>query len=110
MSEFIVTEKAKRPAKSDENNCFYCQRPIGQPHKTDCVLIRKKAKVKLTIEYDIVVPAFWDEHDIEFHRNESSWCKSNLIDELEEIDKERCLCSIADFKYIKDTSKEYLQE
>lgn len=104
MGEFIVTEKAKRPAKPDENGCFYCQRPIGQPHKTDCVLVRKNVKVKLTIEYEIVVPAFWDEHDIEFHRNESSW------DELEKIDKERCLCSITKFKYIENTSEEYLQE
>lgn len=110
MNEFIVTEKAKRPAKPDENGCFYCQQPIGQPHKIDCVLVCRKVKVKLVIEYEIVVPAFWNEHDVEFHRNESSWCKSNLISELEEVNKERCLCSIAKFEHIGNISEEYLRE
>ena len=99
MKQFIVTEKAQRPA--DMNGCcFYCQQPIGQPHKPDCVLISKTVKVRAIIEYKISVPSDWDEHAIEFHRNESSWCADNMIRELEELRKGEggCLCNYVEFE------------
>jgi hypothetical protein len=99
-----------RPASQDKN-CFYCHMPIGSLHKADCVLVSKKVKVRMTVDFDIEVPAFWDKHSIEFQRNESSWCKDNALTELAKFSKEKgCLCPYADFKYLGFDSKPYLKE
>ena len=105
---FIVTEKAQRPAKMD-GTCFYCGVKIGGLHKTDCVLVKKNVKIRLTVEYDVSVPAFWDKDQIEFHRNLGSWCADNSLDELQALNG--CLCSYTHFEHIKDTTdKPYLEE
>lgn len=106
INEFTVTEEAMRPA-SDKRECFYCRQPIGAKHK-DCVLVNRKVKVELTIQYEISVPAHWDEYMVNFHRNDSSWCAGNLVQELEELDKEKgCLCNAADieFKYLGESNE-----
>ena len=88
---FIVTEKAQRPARMD-GTCFYCLQKIGSEHLSDCVLIQKKAVVKMTVEYEIEVPNHWDGDRVEFHRNEGTWCGSNVLQELEKLEKEHgCL-------------------
>jgi len=108
--KYKVTKKAKRPA-SKESKCFYCNQEIGDYHKDDCVLIRKKVKLRATIEYEVTVPSSWGEGSVEFNRNDGSWCASNLIDELKEIDKEYgCLCDFVEFKYLEDASKPFLEE
>lgn len=53
-----------------------------------------------TVRFEILLPMeFPDDMDdwkINFKLNESSWCMSNLIDLLEEYDREKgCLCNIA---------------
>ena len=51
--------------------------------------------VKFEITLPMNFPEDWDDHDIWFHLNESSWCSSNLIPMLEEYDKEcGCICNI----------------
>ena len=48
-------------------------------------------------------PSDWDDDMIEFHLNESSWCCSNLISELEKYDeKNGCICSICEAKVIEE--------
>jgi len=107
---FYVTEKAMRPA-SDKRRCFYCLAPIGDEHKQDCVLVKKKVTVQMKISYEITVPASWEKHQIEFQRNDGSWCADNAISELEEIaEKEGCLCNRAEFEYIGGDSKPFLDE
>lgn len=108
---YRVTEKAMRPA-SPKRRCFFCQERVGGIHKPDCVLITKKVSVRLTIEYDIEVAADLEPHTIEFARNEGSWCKDNLIRELEELGKENgCLCHAKiRYDYLKDASGPYLSE
>lgn len=107
--EYIVTEKAKRPA-SPVDECFYCHQPVGGYHDSECVLIQRKVTVRMTIEYDVSVPAKWGKEDIEFHRNESSWCSTNAIGELEEITKDGCLCDKTNFAYLREASGPYLGE
>lgn len=107
--KFIVTKKAQRPANMN-GKCFYCHQPIGSYHKSDCVLIVKKVKVKLVINYEVTVPAHWDKSNVEFHRNLGTWCSSNLIEELKKIDKKGCLCPLAEFEYLEDTGKPMLKE
>lgn len=92
MSAFVVTNKALRPA-SKLYACFYCKQPVGDTHLDDCALIKRKVRVRLTLEYDVSEPASWKPDMIEFHRNDGSWCASNLLGELEELDeRNQCLC------------------
>lgn len=60
---------------------------------------RKIKNIQWTINIPMSFPADWDNEMIEFHLNESSWCCSNLIDELQKYDKENgCICSICTAK------------
>lgn len=108
--ERLVSPLAMRPA-SDKKQCFYCQQPIGAEHKDDCVLLRKKVKVRMTVEYEVSVPAHWQKSDVEFHRNDGSWCADNALDELKKLsESEGCLCHAASFEYLGDASGPYLDE
>lgn len=108
--KYKVTKKAKRPALK-ENRCFYCNQKIGDYHKNDCVLLRKKVKIRAIIEYEVSMPSNFTKHDIEFSRNEGSWCGSNIIEELEELNmKHDCLCDFVEFEYLEDTSNHFLKE
>jgi hypothetical protein len=110
MSNFTVTKKAKRPA-IDKPECFYCQQKIGGFHKDDCVLINRKVTVRMTVDYEVDVPAHWDAHMVEFHRNDGSWCADNALDELTKIaDEAGCICHIAKFEHISDNSEPFLDE
>jgi hypothetical protein len=93
--------------------CFYCDRAIGQPHAERCILIQRKVVVRVTIDYEIAVPAHWMQEDIEGYRNDSSWCSTNLIKELEELaEKDGCLCKSAHTEYVGEPPKNapYLEE
>jgi hypothetical protein len=51
----------------------------------------------------------WEKENIEFHRMESSWCSSNMVEELKNI--KPCLCGcIKEVEYLYDTSGAYLEE
>jgi hypothetical protein len=108
-TKYIVSRDAMRPASLEEM-CFYCHQPIGQEHKESCVLIKKKVKVRMTVEYIISVPNEWDKDQIEFHRNDSTWCADNAIKELEEFSKGGCLCQYTNFEYLGDETNSFLQE
>lgn len=61
----------------------------------------KTVLIKATISYNIEVPIEWDNDMIEFHRNESSWCASSMIEELTKLDtKKDCLCGKVVFEVI----------
>lgn len=111
MSDFVVTRDAMRPA-SDKERCFYCHEPIGGTHLDAGVLVKKRVKVRATVEYEIEAPAAWTDKDIEFHRNESSWCANNLIGELERLRcaATGCLCDCTEFTYSGGDSEPFLEE
>ena len=110
-TNYKVTENAKRPA-SDEEACFYCRSPIGDYHKEDCVLVRKKVMIKMTVGYEVVVPACWTKEDVEYSRNDGTWCANNALYELKEMTEKNktCMCHYANFEYIEDTCDPYLDE
>jgi hypothetical protein len=93
MDEFLVTRDAMRPA-SPREECFYCQSPIGTPHKDTCVLIGKTAHIRITIECPVTVPASWDEETTRFHFNQGTWCATNILGDLERLAEKNdgCLC------------------
>lgn len=63
----------------------------------------KKVIVRAAIEYEIEVPNDWDKDKIEFHRNESSWCQSSMIEELTDLcNNKGCLCGHVRFEYLRE--------
>lgn len=62
--------------------CFYCRAKVGESHGPECVAVHKRVKVRYTVEFEIEVPAHWDEAMVLFSRNEGSRCASNMVGEL----------------------------
>lgn len=100
----VTPEHGPRPAgKPDE--CFYCDAPVGEDHKPDCVLRKRVVWVKSTIRYPVLVPSDWDQYAIEFHRNDSSWCYNNMVRELERLVEDgrmSCLCNQVSTEYDRE--------
>lgn len=94
-----VTKRDAAPA-GEPDECFWCNEKIGRDHKWECVRVTKKVIIRETIERTVKVPISWDAHRIEFHRNESSWCASNIIHELQNV--QGCLCHNYKAKYLRD--------
>lgn len=99
----LVRKEDARPA-GREGECFYCRQKEDTPHKDKCVILNRKVKVRYTFELEIEIPHHWNQHDIEFHRNDGSWCASNTIGDLsiydEHLDNDfgvggiGCMCSV----------------
>lgn len=96
---WYVKEDDVRPARPD-GTCFYCRQALTMPHELDCVIRSKRTKIVAEITYEIEIPASWTEEDVLFHRNEGTWCSSNMIQELENIDT--CLCKEVKFRFPTD--------
>ena len=68
--------------------------------------LMQKRMVKIEIDLPMEFPKDWDDKDIDFHLNESSWCASNIIDELLKYEEEHgCICRICEFK-VRELPKE----
>lgn len=78
--------------------CFYCKSKVGEPHGPECVVIVKRVRVRYSFELEIDVPHYWGKEQLEFHRNESSWCASNALGELEKAFPEDGECPCGSFK------------
>ena len=71
---------------------------------------RQIKTIQWTINLPMDFPSDWDNELIEFHLNESSWCCSNLISELEKYDEENgCICGICEAK-VADKIEDLLSE
>ena len=105
--DWTVGEYSVRPAgNSDE--CFYCHAKVGEQHKEDCVIRCRTVNVDFTIHAVMRVPESWNENDINFKFNDSSWCVSNVIEDIvrrEEI-LNKCPCFITEAKYIGEATEE----
>ncbi len=105
-----VTADAQRPADTMIGRCFYCHRMVGVAHhEKDCPCIKKKVLIRMTVEYEVSVPAYWKRDKVEQHRNSGTWCADNALHELANLSS-RCLCGKAQFKYIKAVGKPFLGE
>lgn len=77
-----------RPAgRPDE--CFYCNRRVGQPHRQCCVTVLKIMKYSVWVEGERVgtfqreEPYSWSPEECESHKNESSWCVGNALADIQ---------------------------
>lgn len=110
MAQFLVTEAAMRPAGNGARRCFYCHSAIGSPHKEDCVTIRREWRVRVTFEIDLDMPASWDREMVDFHLHESSWCASNIANEIERLDAKNkpCLCRTFSAELVAESDVAFL--
>lgn len=102
-SIYVTEENGPRPAGRPDR-CFYCGHALGDRHKDDCVCVVRHVRIRLTVEYNVEVPADWDEGMILFHRNEGTWCASNFIDELDKRfgdESDACMCGAAHIDVIE---------
>ena len=110
LSNFIVTQKATRPA-GNRTNCFYCNQPIGNKHLTSCVLINQMIRCEFTITIDIPWPAEWSEDNVNYKLNNSGWCLDNIYKYIDDKCKEtECICPFTKGKYIKRIGEPFLDE
>jgi hypothetical protein len=116
-----------RPA-GPSDACFYCRQTVGTPHTRDCVIVQKTIELEVIARlpndilfrgvWQLEVPYAWEPAQIEFAKNESTWCKSNLLDERETgkvswndptawdkllpLDEDgACLCSVLSFRVLR---------
>jgi len=90
-----------RPAGRDDQ-CFYCHQMVGQPHGRECVIVEKLVKLRYIFEVELKVPHHWTQEDIEFHRNESNWCASNAIDDIQTLSggEDGCPCRMFTCEFV----------
>lgn len=109
LVSWIVSERDIYSAESSD--CRYCRAKIGAEHATDCVLRKRTVVVRATLEYVVVVPECWSARDVEFHRNESSWCANNIAAELKKLfehaehDGVPCGCHRTQFEYVREAEE-----
>lgn len=103
VNRWAVEPQDERPARPD-GRCFYCDEPIGGKHKKTCVIPSRIVRVKFSVEVEVTAPLAegFDDDWVNHHYNESSWCGSNLISLLEQVEQESdgCLCSVVSAKVV----------
>jgi len=62
MSDYIVTEKAVGDV---DCICRGCLSRVGEVHSDQCILIKRYAKMEISLNIPIVIPASWDDHKVE---------------------------------------------
>jgi hypothetical protein len=53
-----------RPAGATDA-CFYCCQKVGEPHRRDCVVVKKTVRFRCTVDVDIEAPLSWTKKKIE---------------------------------------------
>lgn len=108
-----VNDDGIRPAGRPDR-CFYCQQRVGMPHTRTCVVILKRIRVRYIFTVEIDVPHSWDKDTVEFHRNESSWCGDNALDDIDQfVPVGACLCPFMACEFVEvvdETPKRDLRE
>lgn len=96
LPKVLPDDNGIRPA-GQPDECFYCKQKVGTPHLMDCVILEKKVKLKVLIEIERYEPYGWTKEQIEFARNWSSWCASNIMEDIQRHNDQceergECLC------------------
>jgi len=103
---FPVTQEAVRPV-GEPDKCYLCGVPLEEQHKQGCVFRERTVIIELKCNLLVSVPEDWDAQMVEFHFNESSYCTSNLIGELQLLDKRTgCICPFSEVSFISEASRE----
>ena len=92
----VVLADDSRPAGPDDQ-CFYCDQKVGEPHGAECVLVQKLIRIRYEVDVDVMVPYSWAEEEVRDIRNSCEWCSLNALDEIQEKvhfteNSDRCPC------------------
>lgn len=106
----LPNDEGIRPA-GPPDACLYCRRRVGEEHGAECVIRDRTVMVAVTLELVIRVPESWDAEQVEFHRNDSSWCEANWADELaaafDHLDATgSCPCGDIRTRYLREATAE----
>lgn len=114
-TRMCTKEMGPRPAGLP-TECFYCHVPLGAEHTPKCVIRSRTVVIRQTIEYTIVVPEHWTRANIVFQYNESSWCASNALVDLDLLfntEGNPCMCNASEIAYVREAdeieTEQYLQ-
>ncbi len=108
-SPWTVGDYAVRPGGAP-NSCAYCKAEYGTEHKEDCELRQRTVVVRFNVTMAVAVPEHWHPSLITFKYNESSWCSSNLVHLLTELedrmdDEGSCLCHLGGAEYVREATE-----
>lgn len=81
QTRLVTRENGPNPDEGP-HECFYCHETVGNLHKTCCVCFQKIVMVETTWKYPCLVPAKWEERDIESYLNARDWDGDTLTREL----------------------------
>ena len=57
---------------------------------------KRNVTIRWSVDLPMKFPIDWTDEEIEFYLNESSYCRSNLIDLLNKYEEEHtCICNIS---------------
>ena len=111
MVNWPIVERGGPGTRQDPYQCLYCQSRTGDPHGPECVVVSKRVRVRYSFDLEIKVPHHWTSYQIEFHRNDSSWCADNAIRELtDQANGPRCLCHGFSCEFLTTVSDEPFAE
>jgi hypothetical protein len=102
-----VEDYSIRPA-GNPGECFYCNEEKGSTHSQDCVIRNRSVVVRMSVEYVVLVPESWTEKDIEWMRNEGTWCALNGFIEVDNLMERtgECGCSRVTYAYVREATEE----
>lgn len=108
---FHVTQANGVRPGGKQDRCFYCQQPLGTPHKDDCVCRSKTVMLDVRVRLVRSVPASWSSGNILFHCNESGSCCNNILDDIDALSErldahEWCMCPHIEVTGVRDATAE----
>lgn len=97
--------------KDTPDRCLYCRArtPEGQEHAADCVLCKRTVVLEMRVRYVTEVPASWTQEDVLFHRNDSSFCLDNDLDQIADETATKgapCLCARAEVSFLREAAEQ----
>lgn len=105
-----VSDEGIRPA-GPKDECFYCRAKVGGTHGMECVIRQRTVIVELTIRVAALLPEWWDADAIEFKYNESSSCKSGILEDILAMQNRmrpagNCLCGAGEVTFVREATAE----
>lgn len=103
----VLKRQLNTTDKRFPRHCVQCCALLGEEHEPNCIFRKRTVVIKLEVEYVVDVPDSWEEDDIDFHRNESSWCSDNGIEEIQDMLKRTkgCLCGKCSWSYVREANE-----
>lgn len=91
-----------------DKRCFYCEAPVGSPHRESCVCFLKTLVVRLTVDVVISSPVSHEANIVEFaYSGEGSYCSDNIMDDLATAaERMGCSCGFFEATVLRDATQE----